>query len=487
MKDALQYIRTSLEHLEEKLKDVKLGTALQKKIHSQHHLTAQNLICYLTLRNNDIRELQDMLHEKGLSSLASSESHIHRQMQEILLRIGVTIPSAQLSHCTFAYGRKKIMQRSHQLFGQHSKQEQAAIMVTLDKTYLQQPELIKHLLKRGMNVARINSAHDNEAVWMQMIQAVRKSSRECKLPCKIYMDLAGPKIRTELPKEFPGKMKVQEGDIVFLHEKEAPLKKGEKNIGCTHKGIVQQLRKNNLVMFDDGIIEAMVKNVNGGLAELMITRVSGKKANIKAEKGLNFPDAMLNINPLTAFDKSVLPFAVQHTDIIGCSFIRSAEDVKRFQILTRAQEAGNKKPFLVYKIETPEAVLNLPQILLQGLTEPNFGIMIARGDLAVEIGFERMSEIQEEILWICEAAHTPVIWATQVLETLNKTGIATRSEITDAFRSSQAECVMLNKGKYILNALDTLNDILVRSGSHHIKKRSMFRPLKIAGHFFRNS
>lgn len=481
----MQFIRTSLEHLEEKLRNAGSYPAHLKNIHPQNKISAQNLLQYLTLRNHDIRELQDILHEKGLSSLASSESHIHRQIQEILLRIGVSLTASELNHCTFTYGRKKIIHRSMQLFGQNSRQQHAAIMITLDKTYLDDPELFKHLLKRGMNIARINCAHDEEGVWLQMIQSVRKSSRACKLPCRIYMDLAGPKIRTAIPDEINGKIKVTEGDTVYLNEKEAEEIKDKKNIFCTHPGIVSQLRKNNLVMFDDGIIEAVVKNIENNHAELMITRVSGKKANIKAEKGLNFPDALLNINPVTAYDKSVLPFVTKHADIIGCSFIRSAEDVKKFQKLVRTAAASTAKPFLVYKIETPEAVLNLPEILLQGLTEQNSGIMIARGDLAVEIGFERMSEIQEEILWICEAAHTPVIWATQVLETMNKTGIATRSEITDAFRSSQAECVMLNKGTYILNTLDTLNDILTRSGGHHIKKRYTFRPLKIAEHFFK--
>jgi len=110
-------------------------------------------------------------------------------------------------------------------------------------------------------------------------------------------------------------------------------------------------------------------------------------------------------------------------------------------------------------------------------------VMIARGDLAVEIGFERLSEIQEEILWLCEAAHVPVIWATQVLETLNKKGIATRSEVTDAARAAQAECVMLNKGNYLLLVLATLRDILQRSGGHYSKKRYIFRPLQIAERF----
>jgi pyruvate kinase len=487
MKDSLQFIRTSLEHLNEKLSRVSMPSSAAAKIHPQNKSSAQNLLQYLTLRNNDIRELQDLLHGKGLSSLASSESHIQRQLQEILLRIGAPIPASALNHCDFQFARKKMQQRSHQLFGHNKQQQHAAIMVTFDNSFADDEQLIQHLLKQGMNTARINCAHDDEAVWLQMIERIKKASRDCKIPCTIYMDLAGPKIRTILPHAAEnGKIKVKEGDIIYLTENGFEGSSTKKKISCTQKDIVKQLRKNNLVMFDDGLIEATVNNIKQGEAELLITKAAGKKANIKAEKGINFPDTILNINPLTSFDKKVLPFVMKHANIIGCSFIRTAEDVKQFQKVIRKTATAKQKPLLVYKIETTEAVLNLPHILLQGLTEPNFGIMIARGDLAVEIGFERMSEIQEEILWICEAAHTPVIWATQVLETLNKTGIATRSEITDAFRSSQAECVMLNKGAYILNAMDTLKDILQRSGGHHIKKRYTFRTLKIAENFFRN-
>ena len=138
------------------------------------------------------------------------------------------------------------------------------------------------------------------------------------------------------------------------------------------------------------------------------------------------------------------------------------------------------------KIETSDAVKNLPSLLLQGMHEDVFGVMIARGDLAVEIGFERMSEIQEEILWISEAAHVPVIWATQVLDNLNKSGIATRSEVTDAFYAGQSECVMLNKGEYILRTLKALTDILRRSGEHHVKKRFAFRPMQIASRYLKS-
>ena len=147
------------------------------------------------------------------------------------------------------------------------------------------------------------------------------------------------------------------------------------------------------------------------------------------------------------------------------------------------KKISSKPPNIIIKIETSEAVKNLPALLLCGMQEKAFGVMIARGDLAVEIGFERMGEIQEEILWICEAAHVPVVWATQVLETLNKSGMATRSEITDATHAAMAECVMINKGDHTIEVIETLRDILQRTGRHHIKKRFTFRPLSIAQSF----
>lgn len=135
------------------------------------------------------------------------------------------------------------------------------------------------------------------------------------------------------------------------------------------------------------------------------------------------------------------------------------------------------------KIETKQGFHNLPSILLTAMRSPCFGVMIARGDLAVECGFERMAEVQEEILWLCEAAHVPVIWATQVLESVAKKGTPSRAEITDAAMGHRAECVMLNKGPYILNAVRTLDDILSRMQAHQIKKSSMLRELRLAREF----
>jgi pyruvate kinase len=105
------------------------------------------------------------------------------------------------------------------------------------------------------------------------------------------------------------------------------------------------------------------------------------------------------------------------------------------------------------------------------------GVMIARGDLAVEVGPERLAEVQEEVLWLCEAAHLPAVWATQVLESLAKSGFPSRAEITDAAMGGRAECVMLNKGPRIVDAIGTLDSILRRMATHQVKKTALLRRL----------
>jgi pyruvate kinase len=133
---------------------------------------------------------------------------------------------------------------------------------------------------------------------------------------------------------------------------------------------------------------------------------------------------------------------------------------------------------IVLKIETLKGFESLPELMLAAMSGHCAGVMIARGDLAVECGYERLAEVQEEILWCAEAAHMPVIWATQVLETLAKTGVPSRAEISDAGLGVRAECVMLNKGPYIADAIRTLDDILRRMGGHQEKKRSLLRALR---------
>jgi pyruvate kinase len=132
---------------------------------------------------------------------------------------------------------------------------------------------------------------------------------------------------------------------------------------------------------------------------------------------------------------------------------------------------------IVLEIETRQAFERLLQLLLTAMRRPHVGVMIARGDLAVEVGYERLAELQEEILWLCEAAHLPVIWATQVLEQLAKSGLPSRAEVSDAAMGVRAECVMLNKGAHIDDAVVVLDDILRRMAEHHYKKNALLRQL----------
>ena len=169
---------------------------------------------------------------------------------------------------------------------------------------------------------------------------------------------------------------------------------------------------------------------------------------------------------------------MEHADIVGLSFVRHAEDVAALQAKLARLNASNLG--IVLKIETQSAFEHLPAILLQALRSPRLGVMIARGDLAVECGWERLAEAQEEILWLCEAAHVPAIWATQVLENLAKRGAPSRAEITDAAMGERAECVMLNKGPHLAEAVQVLDNILCRMETHQSKKSARLRRLRLS-------
>ena len=144
------------------------------------------------------------------------------------------------------------------------------------------------------------------------------------------------------------------------------------------------------------------------------------------------------------------------------------------------ERLGATRLGIVLKIETTTGFEHLPSLLLAAMRGDRVGVMIARGDLAVECGYERLAEVQEEMLWICEAAHVPVIWATQVLESLAKTGVPSRAEVTDAAMGERAECVMLNKGPHLIDAVRVLDDILRRMEAHQNKKRARLRRLRLS-------
>jgi len=215
----------------------------------------------------------------------------------------------------------------------------------------------------------------------------------------------------------------------------------------------------------------------GRLARVTSAAVKGVRLN--PEKGLNFPDTHLKIAALTDKDLVDLDFVAAHADGIGFSFVQSAADVEMLQDeLARRRPDDWRSVSLILKIETAKAVRNLPDIVVAAAGRQPTAIMIARGDLAVEIGFGRMAEMQEEILLIGEAAQVPVIWATQVLEHLIQKGTPSRGEMTDAAMAARAECVMLNKGPYLFEALDELDGLLGRMEQHQYKKTPRLRRLR---------
>jgi pyruvate kinase len=245
--------------------------------------------------------------------------------------------------------------------------------------------------------------------------------------------------------------------------------------------IYRDVRPGEPVCFDDGRITGIVEKQSAEHLQVRITHTRRQEEKLAGDKGINFPGTSLGLPAMGEKDLHDLEFAARHADLIGLSFANCPDDVRVLH--TRLRQMGCDNVGVVLKIETRQGFANLPDMIFEALKFPACGVMIARGDLAVECGFQRLAEVQEEILWVCESAHVPVIWATQVLEGLTKGGHASRAEITDAAMSQSAECAMLNKGPHIARAVRTLDDILQRMQGHHAKKRSLLRKLEMAENF----
>ncbi len=249
-------------------------------------------------------------------------------------------------------------------------------------------------------------------------------------------------------------------------------------IPCSLDAVFSCAMPGESVWFDDGRIGGVIRAVAADQITVEITFAGPKGSRLRAEKGINLPDTDLDVPALSEKDLADLTFMAGLADLVGLSFVRRPEDVVKLQ--NRLAELDAAHVGVVLKIENRSAFQRLPDLLLAALRSPPAGIMVARGDLAVEVGFGRLAEIQEEILWLCEAAHVPVIWATQVLEDMAKNGMPSRAEVTDAAMSGRAECVMLNKGPYIVEAVAFLAGVLGRMGGHQTKKTARLRRLSVS-------
>jgi len=249
-------------------------------------------------------------------------------------------------------------------------------------------------------------------------------------------------------------------------------------LGCPEPRILARVRTGERVILDDGRITGVVEAVAREGLYCRVLQAVKSPLRLRSGKGLAFPDSRLPPGRLGQEDRRVLEFALAHADGVEVSFVNTPEDVR--QVGERVGRSGRSGFAIILKLETREAMRNLPDILFEAMRYEPVGIMIARGDLAVELSFERLAEMQEELLWFGEACHLPVIWATQVLDSLARTGVPTRAEVTDAAMAMRAECVMLNKGAHVEEAVKMLVEIIRKMETHQYKKRSIYRPLGVA-------
>jgi pyruvate kinase len=577
----------------------------------RHRASAANLLHYLGLRRRDMRPLQEKLAAAGLSSMGRAEPHVLSNLRAIifLLQRAVGKQPQQMSPSlvdSSAEGSALLETNTSNLLGKSPPHRRVRIMVTLPGSAADDYALIREMLLQGMDCARINCAHDDEAVWLRLIRQIKRARRETGRRCRILMDLAGRKLRTghiapgpavlkwQPQRDLYGKViapariwiypeddpapcpehaharlpvkgnwlnqamardrieftdargalrslrlveragtgywtvstqtsyikpglklyllrvpasgdargigyagevgtlpattatiRLRRGDSLILTRKPAaghPAKVDKDgrvlqpaSIACSLPEAFSAARPGERILFDDGRIGGLIRDVNSDEIRIEITQARDGGEKLLGDKGINLPDSQLDLDGLTASDIKNLEFVSRHADMVGLSFVRKPSDIKLLQHHLERIDAARLG--IVIKVETRVAFERLPELMFALLRSPVVGVMIARGDLAVECGYERLAELQEEILWLTEAAHLPVIWATQVLEGLTKTGKPSRAEVSDAVMGERAECVMLNKGPHIIQAIQMLDNILQRMQGHQQKKRALLRRL----------
>ena len=296
--------------------------------------------------------------------------------------------------------------------------------------------------------------------------------------------------RTTLNSLAPRESRVtlRQGDIVCLVNGAGPGKPSRHDLAgeLLRPGTIpldipevfRDARAGEPVGFDDGRIEGVIEEADANVLKIRVRHMRRPLERLAGDKGINLPETELNLPALGAEDLWDLDFVTRHADIIGLSFTNSAADVRFLR--EHLLELGRKDVAVIFKLETQRGCANLSEILLEAMSFPNFGVMIARGDLAAECGFERLAELQDDILRVCEAAHVPAIVATGVLEGLARRGHPVRAEITDAAAAQRAECVMLGKGAHITRALATLDGLLCRMQEREQKQQRLLGELRLA-------
>ncbi|HSJ32721.1 MAG TPA: pyruvate kinase [Longimicrobiales bacterium] len=452
-------------------------------VHPENRPSARNLVHYLSLRRHDIRALQLRLARVGLSSLGRLEPHVlitlDRTLAMLALARGGEPPEFERPPISFGEGNRILAGNTRRLLGVRPRQRAVHIVVTLPTEAATNPQLVHDLLVAGMTCARVNCAHDDAAAWTAMAENVRAAANALGRECRLLVDLGGPKLRTGAVAGDADRLVLTVDDCFELVASDGvPMRDTARpRIACSTPEIFRYVQPGEPIWFNDGRIGGVIEErIDDGII-VRVTHAKKGGSKLRPERGINLPETDLTLPALTEKDVRDLATVIPWADAIELSFVQSTEDVEALH--AALSEHGADHIGVILKIEKRRAFADLPLLLLAAMQRRSCAVMIARGDLAVEAGFERMVEVQEEILWIAEAAHVPTIWATEVLDELAKEGTLSRAEVTDAAMAARAEAVMLNKGPFVIAAIATLDNIIDRMQDHLSKKRSLFRALSV--------
>ncbi|MCS7218494.1 MAG: pyruvate kinase [Thermus sp.] len=422
-----------------------------------------NLARYLALRRRDLRPLQRALMLHGLSSLGRLESRVAETLEALeraLAALAGEGYAGPLDPGRFFQGEERLRARTQALFGPPREGRLTRIMATLPEGAWE-VSLLRELGEVGMDVVRLNLGKLPEEAWEGALRRVRAAGEALGRPLPLVLDLEGPRVR--ILTRFPAQ--VRTGDLVAL-ELSGQAPEPLPAFAPDRPGLLQ-LEEGAFLSLDEGRLLAQVEEATPYGFLLRVRLAPPKGFKLKPGKALNAP-----LTPQAPYlgekDQRVLELAQREGALVGLSFVRRPEDLKALP---------QDLPGVVLKLESREGVENLPALLATSWARFPTAAMIARGDLGVELGPERAAEMEEELLWLLEAAHTPAVWATHVLDRLVKKGSPSRAELADAVMGSRAEVVMLNQGPFLREGVALLDGILRRMEAHQYKKTPRLRAL----------
>ncbi|KAA9300853.1 MULTISPECIES: pyruvate kinase [Aerococcus] len=442
--------------------------------------SAQNLAAYAVMRQRDLRQLQESFDRVGYQGFRGIEANVLPGLDH-LVHLLQDEPIANEE----AYWTDLDQEQMHtyQVFGLQAG-KRAQNLVTLPTEAGRDPHYVRDLSQSGMDLARINCAHDQAKTWQAMADHIRAAEQARGRAHPIYCDLAGPKVRIEALYTKQQNPRVYQGDRFFIsHVKALEDFQGQDLVLYTsHQEIIQSLAIGDpLVMYDGDLLGHVVSQHDQGLV-VEVDRVrKAKGQKIKASKGINFPGRDSQLPILTPADCQAMAQVKDFARGYNFSFVRQVEDIVAIkqQLAEVYGEAVSQHPPFFIKVETQSILENLFQVLVEANRSHHAGLMIARGDLAAELGFLRLASVQEDLVAIARAARIPVIWATQVLENMVKTGIPTRAEMADVMLAGRCDLVMLNKGDHIQEGIQLLNQVLDQSRQYMPVTPSPLRPLDL--------